>query len=56
MEPQREQSRTNEGLVFGAPNRLLSSIPDRVARQESQFAEFPQNCLLKLSTITTQKN
>ena len=29
---------------------LLSSIPDRVAGQESQFAEFPQKCLPRLST------
>ena len=50
MERQWERSRTDEGLVFGAPSRLLSSIPDRVAGQESQFAEFPQKCLPSLST------
>ena len=38
------------GLIFGAPSRLLSSIPDRVAGQESQFAELPQKCLPRLST------
>ena len=50
MERQLERSGTDEGLVFGAPSRLLSSIPDRVAGQESQFAEFPQKCLPRLST------
>ena len=44
------QSRTNEGLVFGAPIRLLSSSPDLVAGQERQFAEFPQKCLPRHST------
>ena len=32
------------------PSRHLPSIPDRVAGQESQFAEFAQKCLLRLST------
>ena len=50
MEQQCERSQTNEGLVFGALSRLLSTIPDRVTGKESQFAEFPQKCLLRFST------
>ena len=50
IERQWERSRTDKGLVFGAQSRLLSSIPDHVAGQESQFAEFPQKCLPRLST------
>ena len=49
MERQWERLRTDEGLVFGAPS-LLSSIPDRVSGQESQFAEFPPKSLPRLST------
>ena len=60
-EQQCEQtnSQTNELLVFArgfsepqAARRLLilSSIPDRVAGQENQFAEFLQECLHGLST------
>ena len=50
MEQPNDRSLTNQGLIFGDPGRLLSCIPDRVAGQESQFAEFPRKCLLGLST------
>ena len=49
MEHECERSQTNEGLVFEAPSRLLSSIPDRVIGQESLFAEFPKNVFLGLA-------
>ena len=45
----KQRSQRDQGLALGAPNRLLSSIPDRVAGQESQFAEFPKNVFLRLA-------
>ena len=48
MEQPKERSQRDQGLALGALSRLLSSIPDRVAGQESQFAEFPIY-ILKLS-------
>ena len=49
MEQPKEQSQRYQGLTLGAPSRLLSSIPDRVAGQESRFAEFPKNVFLGLA-------
>ena len=45
------RTNTNKwGAGFRCPKLLLSSIPDHVAGQESQFAEFLQKCLPRLST------
>ena len=50
MKQPKVRSQRDQGLALRAPIRLLSSIPDRVAEQESQFDEFPKTCLLRLST------
>ena len=45
----------DQGLTPGAPSRLLSSIPDCVAGQESQFAEFPKKNVF-LGLAPTKEN
>ncbi len=45
MARQKDRSYSKEGLIFRAPSRLLSSIPDCVTGQESQFADFPHERL-----------
>ena len=39
---EKERSNSDKGLVSRAPCWLMSSIPDRVARQDGQLAEIPR--------------